>query len=88
MPTLAGSAALESPTKRGCPEPLVGGGGGGRAATVLRAIVYMSEREAFIEELGGEARAWGGEGVKDEKDGTESSRRAWARAPISQLEIR
>jgi hypothetical protein len=72
--------------KRGCPEPFFGGGGS--AATVVRAIVYMSAREALVEELGGEGRGRGGEGVREEKDGAESSRRAWARAPISQLEIR
>jgi hypothetical protein len=85
MPTLAGSPALVSPIKRGCPEPLFGGGGS--AATVVRAIVYMSAREALMEGLGDEGKDRGGEGVREEKDGTESSRRACARAPISQLEI-
>ena len=85
MPTLAGSPALVSPMKRGCPEPLFGGGGS--AATVVRAIVYMSAREERMEGLRDEGRDWGGEGVREEKDGTESSRRACARVPISQLEI-
>jgi hypothetical protein len=85
MPTLAGSAALSSPIKRGCPEPFFGRAGS--AATVVRVIVYMSAREALMERLGGEGRDRGGEGVREEKDGTESSRRACARAPISQLEI-
>ena len=40
-----------------------------------------------MKELGGEGRDWGDEGVREEKDGTESSRRACARVPISQLEI-
>jgi hypothetical protein len=70
---------------RGCPEPFVGGGGS--AATVVRAIVYMSAREALMWGLGDEGKGRGDEGVRDEKDGTESSRRACARAPISQLEI-
>ena len=83
MPTLAGSPALVSPMKRGCPEPLFGGGGS--AATVVRAIVYMSEREALVEGLRDEGRDPGGD-VREEKDGTESSRRACARVPISQLE--
>ncbi len=81
MPTLVGSAALASPMKRGSPEPLFGGGGS--AATVVRAIVYMSAREALVEGLRDEGRD---RGVKEEKDGTESSRRACARVPISQLE--
>jgi hypothetical protein len=85
MPTLAGSPALVSPMKRGCPEPFVGGGGS--AETVVRAIVYMSAREALMEGLGDEGRYRGGEGVREEKDGTESSRRACARVPISQLDI-
>jgi hypothetical protein len=55
---------------------------------VVRAIVYMSAREALMWGLGDEGRGRGGEGVREEKDGTESSRRACARAPISQLEIR
>ena len=76
MPTLVGSAALASPMKRGCPEPLFGGGGS--AATVVRAIVYMSAREALMEGLRDEGRDRGGEGVREEKDGTESSRRACA----------
>ena len=71
--------------KRGCPEPLLGGGGS--AATVVRAIVYMSAREALMEGLGGEGRGWGDEDVREENDGMESSRRACARAPISQLYI-
>lgn len=54
---------------------------------MVRAIVYMSEREEITECFGDEGRDWGDEGVKGEKDGTESSRRACARAPISQLEI-
>jgi hypothetical protein len=54
---------------------------------VLRAIVYMSAREELMEGFGDEGRGRGGEGVREEKDGTESSRRACARAPISQLEI-
>ena len=54
---------------------------------MVRAIVYMSAREELIAELGGEGSDRGGEGVREEKDGTESSRRACARAPISQLEI-
>jgi hypothetical protein len=85
MPTLAGSPALVSPIKRGCPEPFVGGRGS--AATVVRAIVYTSAREALIEGFGDEGRDRGGEGVREEKDGTDSSMRACARAPISQLEI-
>jgi hypothetical protein len=85
MPTLAGSPALVSPRKRGCPEPFIGGEGS--AATVVRAIAYMSAREALVEGPGDVGRDPGGEGVREEKDGTESSRRACARAPISQLEI-
>ena len=85
MPALAGSPALVSPMNRGCPEPLFGGGGS--AATVVRAIVYMSAREALMEGPGDEGKDRGGEGVREEKDGMESSRRACARAPISQLEI-
>jgi hypothetical protein len=53
---------------------------------MVRAIVYMSAREALMEGLGDEGRGRGGD-VREEKDGTESSRRACARAPISQLEI-
>jgi hypothetical protein len=53
---------------------------------VVRAIAYMSAREALMEGLGDEGRGRGGD-VREEKDGTESSRRACARAPISQLEI-
>jgi len=35
--------------KRGSPEPLFAAtGGGGSAAMVVRAIVYMSEREALM----------------------------------------
>lgn len=83
MPALAGSPALVSPMKRGCPEPLFGGGGS--AATVVSAIVYMSAREALTEGLGDEGRDRACEGVREEKDGTESSRRACARVPISQL---
>ena len=54
---------------------------------MARAIVYMSEREEITECFGDVGRDWGGEGVREEKDGTESSRIACARAPISQLEI-
>ena len=54
---------------------------------MVRAIVYMSAREELIAALGGEGRDRGGEGVREEKDGTQSSRRACARVPISQLEI-
>jgi hypothetical protein len=82
---LAGSPTLESPTNRGWPEPLLGGGGS--AATVLRAIVYMSVREALTEAFKDERRGWGDEGVRAEKAGTESSRRACARVPSSQLKI-
>jgi hypothetical protein len=53
---------------------------------VVCAIVYMSAREALMEGLGGEGKGPGDESVREEKDGTESSRRACARAPISQLE--
>jgi hypothetical protein len=63
------------------------GQGRGNAATVVRAIVYMSVREALTEGFGDEGRDRGNEGVREEKDGTESSRRACARLPISQLEI-
>jgi hypothetical protein len=82
---LAGSPALVSPIKRGCPEPFVGGIGS--AAKVVLAIVYISTREALMEGPGDEGRVPGSEGVREEKDGTESSRRACARVPISQLEI-
>jgi hypothetical protein len=71
--------------KRGCPEPFCGGGGS--AATALCAIVYMSEREALTELLKDEGRELASEGVRTENDGMESSRRACARVPISQLEI-
>ena len=85
MPMLAGSPALVSPVKRGWPVPLLGGGGS--EATALRAIVYTSTRDAlavaFRSEGGGRAT---GE-VRTEKDETESSRRACARVPSSQLEI-
>lgn len=54
---------------------------------MVRAIVYMSAREALMKGFRDEERDRGGDGVKEEKDGTESSRRACARAPISQLEI-
>ena len=54
---------------------------------MVRAIVYMSAREELMEGLRDEGRDRGGDGVREEKDGTESSRRACARAPISQLEI-
>ena len=54
---------------------------------MVRAIVYISEREAITEGFEDEGRDRGGGGVKDENDGTESSRRACARVPISQLEI-
>jgi hypothetical protein len=39
-----------------------------------------------MEGLGDEGRDRSGDGVREEKDGTESSRRACARVPISQLE--
>jgi len=55
---------------------------------VLCAIVYMSEREALMELLKDDGREWAGEGDRAEKDGMESSRRACARAPISQLQIK
>ena len=84
MPTLAGSPALVSPMKRGCPEPFVGGGGS--AATVVHAIVYMPPRDVLMCGLRDEGRSRGGEGFREENDGTESSRRACARVPISQLE--
>jgi len=71
--------------KRGCPEPFCGGGGS--AATVLCAIVYISEREALMELLKDEGSERDSESVRTEKDGMESSRRACARVPISQLEI-
>ena len=54
---------------------------------MVLAIVYMSAREELMEGFGDEGRGRGGEGVREEKDGTESSRRACARVPISQLEI-
>ena len=54
---------------------------------MVRAIVYMSAREASMEGFGDEGRDREDEGVREEKDGTESSRRACARVPISQLEI-
>jgi hypothetical protein len=55
---------------------------------VLCAIMYMSVREALMELLKDEGRErTAGEGVRTERDGMESSRRACARAPISQLEI-
>ena len=54
---------------------------------MVRAIVYMSAREELMEGFGDERSGRGGEGVREEKDGTESSRRACARAPISQLEM-
>jgi hypothetical protein len=47
----------------------------------------MSAREASMEGFGDEGRDREDEGVREEKDGTESSRRACARVPISQLEI-
>ena len=83
---LAGSPALESPKKRGWPVPFWGGEGS--AATALYAIVNTSAREALTEVLKDEGRGWGNEGVRAEKDGTESSRRACAREPSSQLNIK
>ena len=83
---LAGSPALVSPVKRGWPVPLLGGGGS--EATALRAIVYTSAREALTLALGFEGGGRTTEDVRTEKEGTESSRRACARVPISQLEIK
>lgn len=83
-PTLAGSPALESPKKRGWPVPLLGGGGS--AATAFRAIVYTSAREALTEACRDEGWGQRNEGVRTEKDGTESSSSASARVPSSQLE--
>ena len=54
---------------------------------MVRAIVYMSAREALTKGFIDEGRDRGGDGVREEKDGTESSRRACARVPISQLKI-
>jgi hypothetical protein len=81
---LAGSPALPSPVIRGWPLPLLGGGGS--AATALRAIVNTSAREAFSEEPKDDGGGRETEGVRAEKRGAESSRRAWARVPSSQLE--
>lgn len=85
MPTLVGSPTLESPKIKGWPEPSLGGGG--RAATTLRAIVYTSARELLTEELMDEGGGRGAEGLRTEKEGTDSSRRASARVPSSQLEM-
>ena len=60
-------------------------GGGGSAATVLRAIVYTSAREALTEACKGEGWGQRNEGVRTENDGTESSSSASARVPSSQL---
>ena len=54
---------------------------------MVLAIVYISAREALMEGVRDEGRNRCGEGVREEKDGTESSRRACARVPISQLGI-
>ncbi len=57
----------------------------------MRAIVYMSLREVLFrgddDDAGAGGRPRGGGGVRVEKAGTESSRRACTRVPISQLEI-
>ena len=81
---LAGSPALVSPRTRGWPVPLLGGEGSG--ATAFRAIVYTSSRDAFTPTLGFEGGGRVTEDVRTEKEGTESSRRACARVPSSQLE--
>jgi hypothetical protein len=82
---LVGSPTLESPKIKAWPEPLLGGGG--RAATTLRAIVNTSARELLTEELIVEGGGRGAEGLRTEKEGTDSSRRACARVPSSQLEM-
>ena len=81
---LAGSPALPSPSARGWPVPL--SGGGGKAATAFCAIVKTSARELFKEEF---SDVGGGKDtfvVSTEKEGVESSRRACARVPSSQLQ--
>ena len=83
---LAGSPALVSPVTRDWPVPLPGGEGS--EATVLRAIVYTSQREAFTLALRFEGGGRETEDVRTEKEGAESSRRACARAPSSQLEVK
>ena len=82
---LAGSPELVSPVKKGWPVPLLGGEGS--EATALRAIVYTSPREALIAALKFEGGGRVTEEVRTEKEGAESSRRACARVPSSQLEI-
>jgi hypothetical protein len=81
---LAGSPALVSPMKRGWPVPLAGGEGSD--ATALRAIVYTSPRDALTVALRFEGGGRATEDVRTEKEGAESSRRACARVPSSQLE--
>jgi hypothetical protein len=82
---LAGSPALKSPKNRGWPVPLLGGEGS--AATAFRAIVYTSAREALTEAFTDEGSGQRNEGARTEMDGTESSSRASARVPSSQLDI-
>ena len=83
---LAGSPALPSPSARGWPVPSLGGGGS--AATAFCAIVKTSARELFKEEFSDVGESGGRDTleVSTEKEGVESSRRACARVPSSQLQ--
>jgi len=84
MPTLAGSPELVSLLKKGWTVQ----GEQESAATTLRAIANTSVREALSEGLKDEGGGREIEGVRTEEEGAESSRRACARVPISQLKIK